>query len=879
MADAYQSAVEHDIELPVQPDPEDDRDRPYRAPHPDDLARPWARALAAVLEEPMREPPAAVSRDFYQAVVGETWQQRGEECTGFALAAIANFHLRVEQLYRSLVEEVIGELVKPLLDGRDESVDVGSLSEMQQVELLEAFRIDLLGAFKASREGSTDLPEILKRRIKPEAVNALLEELRQILSEDWSSKSRLRAKLFGPDQWWEFRSAAADLFLQSTKDVEKKKDEEWTSPALRELLRSSPAKVSSEYVPRVDSETIVSRRMLYEMAQRYDQEAFDEGSTLRGALRGWDAVGVADDKKWPYAAGDEHGDIEGDIGLTRMLDAVQRPGAYYFRLDATKIDAMKKALARGGGSYPLYCSARLHAGWYRLFLPGADERPVIRQTHGDESEGYHAFVIVGYDDNYRASAARDELDRQEGFWVHNSWGEQWGVDGYGFLPYDDWRRNAGDAWAVIPQSSPVLLESDELNEEIKRAYIAVSEPPEKSRDDEEWPPKTTREMWPHLVPIGDDGRLVSDAPYGIDKSLIKTLLYLFQEQTSSDYVPRLVLFADGGYLPRNYSVDLLKRIRVPLLQKRIFPIFLVWDKDWWTLTRNWIDDLTSAKLDTFDLWSDPTAPEVHEIVAESFAPRVWNEVKRRARLAVDLEDGAARLLARAVSYKWDQQHARGKPFQIHLIGHGAGDLLLAELAQLLPAPITTCTLWAPATSIEQFEATYRPMLEDGRLEHLTVFALDETMEEAYGVQNVLHLVSNILEFDWPRQKRAEAFGKDASPHRPMPLLGMQRYLVTDPTIGRLRDEGKLDVQIMRYPYHELLVADAAAARRKGAFERVEDGGQRMLHETIEHITGFTQPPRPRRQRTATRLRTVDPLVRAQAALSTGRAGPPGGLRA
>jgi hypothetical protein len=37
----------------------------------------------------------------------------------------------------------------------------------------------------------------------------------------------------------------------------------------------------------------VSRRMLYEIAQLHDGEEFVEGSTLRGALKGWHHTGVA----------------------------------------------------------------------------------------------------------------------------------------------------------------------------------------------------------------------------------------------------------------------------------------------------------------------------------------------------------------------------------------------------------------------------------------------------------------------------------------------------------------------------------------------------------------------------------------------------------
>ena len=48
----------------------------------------------------------------------------------------------------------------------------------------------------------------------------------------------------------------------------------------------------------------VSPRMFYEMAKRYDEWPGEnyEGSSARGAMKGWHAHGVCAEDKWPYAA-------------------------------------------------------------------------------------------------------------------------------------------------------------------------------------------------------------------------------------------------------------------------------------------------------------------------------------------------------------------------------------------------------------------------------------------------------------------------------------------------------------------------------------------------------------------------------------------------
>lgn len=65
-----------------------------------------------------------------------------------------------------------------------------------------------------------------------------------------------------------------------------------------------------------------------------------------------------------------------------------------------------------------------------------------------------------------------------------------------------------------------------------------------------------------------------------------------------------------------------------------------------------------------------------------------------------------------------------KNFDLHLISYGAGDPLLAGLAEILPPPITSATAIAPATTMLQFRDGYRQLLDDGCLQHLTIVALD-----------------------------------------------------------------------------------------------------------------------------------------------------------
>jgi hypothetical protein len=286
----------------------------------------------------------------------------------------------------------------------------------------------------------------------------------------------------------------------------------------------------------------VSRRMLYEMAQFYDGEAFKEGSTLRGALKGWRRVGVTRDDLWPYSPRDEEGTEQGGLTLARLLDARARRLLRYERIATEDIRTMQHALAEGRA---LYASASYHVGWFRLYIPGVE--PEIVQRPDDAMRGGHAFVIAGYD--------------ERGFWIHNSFGPGWGDGGYARLPYEDWQANGRDVWVIEAEdvsdaSGPVLPAT--------RAGQAPA-------------PPAYQTMWSHLVVLRDDGTLGGPSPWEMDAATVRTLLYLFQERTSNWSQRRLAVIADGGYLPLAETVERLGTLREAFMAREIYPIFLVWE--------------------------------------------------------------------------------------------------------------------------------------------------------------------------------------------------------------------------------------------------------------------------------------------------------------
>jgi len=104
------------------------------------------------------------------------------------------------------------------------------------------------------------------------------------------------------------------------------------------------------------------------------------------------------------------------------------------------IARLKAHLASGDAfvlSIPVYDSFYFYHGAVPVIgMPAANER----------LWGYHAVLIVGYDDNLAA------------FKLVNSWGTRWGMAGFAYLSYDFVRTKAWEAWAMIDavSTTPVL---------------------------------------------------------------------------------------------------------------------------------------------------------------------------------------------------------------------------------------------------------------------------------------------------------------------------------------------------------------------------------------------------------------------------------------
>lgn len=541
----------------------------------------------------------------------------------------------------------------------------------------------------------------------------------------------------------------------------------------------------------------VSPRMLYDLARRYDEwKGVDyEGSSCRGALKGWNKHGACSESFWPFPLSKgKPVFVPPQAGWEK--DAATRPLGVYYRVDKNSIVDLQAALNDIGA---VYCSADAHDGWDAL--QGTRRRaapvshvslPSIPAVTDPKSTGGHAFAIVGYN--------------TRGFVVQNSWGETWGARGFAVLPYDDWVNNGTDAW-VCALGVPVELSNARLalsryRVPVGRSLDTRGKTPQNPANpsDDPWPidhpfktpsyqPWTSAKAYLHTLVSGNDGVLLpSDVGFGVGvdpesyatKIVVDEPLAWFKAQGGG--AAKLMLYAHGGL---NSEDESLQRIRVlaPYAEANgIYPLFLTWKTGPIETLENIFEDYFGGRP---ELGPGPAgaifeqvregADLMIEATSHLILRGVWSEMRGNAEFSTQ-SGRAIDLLAKKLVVLRDQ--LQGRPLELHLVGHSAGSIVLGWLLDratrpdLLPSvvPIASCTLFAAACSLQFALGTYAKAARTPAfdLKKLWVYYLTDDNERADGLptgkarlygKSLLYLVSRALD--------------DA---RKMPLLGLQRAL-------------------------------------------------------------------------------------------------------
>ncbi len=499
--------------------------------------------------------------------------------------------------------------------------------------------------------------------------------------------------------------------------------------------------------------TPVSPRMCYELARRYDEWPGEDysGSSARGAMKGWHKHGICAESEWEYQAPSGHGLTE-----KRSADARRRPLGAYFRVNHKDVVAMHSAIAEVG---ILYATCSVHTGWQNVGSDG-----VIEQS--EEILGGHAFAIVAFDD--------------EGFWLQNSWGPSWGRRGFARVSYDDWLANGTDVW-VARLGAPISLRRLQSSATAHATVAGQSAG------------YAYQDLRPHIISVGNDGRLKPGGEYGSTTAELASIFTEDIPRIASRWTkPRVLLYAHGGLTSEQSAVQRLAEYRPELLRKEIYPLAFIWRTDYWTTLTNILKDavrrrrpegiLDSAKDFMLDRLDDALEPVARALTGKS----IWDEMKENA-IAASAKHGAATLVADHLKKLADNMPG----LEIHMIGHSAGSILHAPIINLLAdrgLAIETCTLWAPACTVDLFKSAYQPAMRNGQLKKLALFVLrdkaeqDDDCAKIYN-KSLLYLVSNAFE----KKSRIPGF-RDG-----IPILGMHKFIEADADLRKFLQEVNADL--------------------------------------------------------------------------------------
>ncbi len=396
-------------------------------------------------------------------------------------------------------------------------------------------------------------------------------------------------------------------------------------------------------------DTSASVRMLYEMAKRYDEWEGEnyEGSSIRGAMKGWLRHGVCGWKHWPY---DE--DEPGRLTPRRQLKALARPLGAYLRVRHLYLNQMHGALNEVG---ILYASASVHEGWYEV-NPRKGKIP-----YRTRKAGGHAFAIVGYD--------------AEGFWIQNSWGPKWGLKGFCHISYDDWLENGYDCWVArlgVPTTSLAIAGQAERTRVAQFDYI-----PHES--------VVLSTIRPHFVNLGNDGAFSDTGIYSTNGEDVRDVVLKGFKTASARWKKpaKLLLYAHGGLNTEKASASRIASLLPYFLENEIYPMHFMWETGLSDALHGIVED--AFRRGRFQGWRDELkdrffdlVDEAVELGARGLGRPVCSQMKANAARATLQQDGGARFTAQQIHASFDGMPERP---ELHLVGHSAGSIFLGHLVR------------------------------------------------------------------------------------------------------------------------------------------------------------------------------------------------------
>ena len=526
----------------------------------------------------------------------------------------------------------------------------------------------------------------------------------------------------------------------------------------------------------------VSPAMLYGLARLYDEwpgEDYD-GSSCRGALKGWHRHGVCREALWPYLLAARSA-WRSRRPRTRRTATIRRAtgtstrshctlGVYY-RIDARSVVDMQSAIFEVGAIYVLGRRAR--------GLGRADAQDAARPRGPACASSTCPSRATA-----AATPSRSSATTTSASWSRTPGAPSGPAQGFALLPYEDWVTHGEDAWVFTlgvprrlsaqgkragndrPLRTPRFLVPSASGDargrraprgpaaRRRRAFRAASATSPRTCNRSTPTPRTaTRSCSTAALRWATTSRPKRRARRSTVRSYLRPSAWLKKHRRR-----KLMIYAHGGLNSEGASITRIRALAPYALANGIYPLFITWRSGALETVGDLVEELftkagaVSAPARAsgwIERLSDKT-DRLLEPLLRGPGSALWGQMKLNAERAGRLGEGGAFMMVKrleALAQEIDN-------LEVHLIGHSAGAILLGALLEPLRRArlhVKTLRLFAPACTTRFALERYRPALRSGQIEarHFYVHTLSDKLERDDSVgpyrKSLLYLVSRAFE--------------------------------------------------------------------------------------------------------------------------------------
>ncbi|MDZ7636052.1 MAG: C1 family peptidase [Bacteroidales bacterium] len=228
---------------------------------------------------------------------------------------------------------------------------------------------------------------------------------------------------------------------------------EWCSPIENQLdLGACTAHAAAGIVEYFEKRAFgkhidASRLFLYKTTRNLMQVSGDTGAWLRETVGALVLCGVPDERYWPYKVKKFDDEPSGFVyALAENYSTIK-----YFCHDPQGSDTPSADVLASVKSYLSAGIPAMFGFWgFQSFEDTDVSGDIPYPCKGENAQWGHAVMAVGYDDDRKISNLKCKDETVGALLIRNSWGRNWGDDGYGWLPYDYVLNGlALDFWSVL----------------------------------------------------------------------------------------------------------------------------------------------------------------------------------------------------------------------------------------------------------------------------------------------------------------------------------------------------------------------------------------------------------------------------------------------